>query len=66
MTANDITDATDRVLHTVEQVAQILGVHPRTVHTYIKHGLKTVRLNGKNSIRVSSQAISDFINKDDE
>lgn len=61
MTANEITDSTGRVLHTVKDVAKFLSVEEQTVKRYLKAGLVYVTLGDVKTVRITSSALADFI-----
>jgi excisionase family DNA binding protein len=54
----------NEALHTVEDVARLLGVHPETVRNWIKSGeLRAIKLGGAAGYRISDSALQEFLKK---
>jgi len=50
-------------LYTVNQVAEILGVHPGSVYRYICQGKISVKKPGGNSVRITEEELTRFIDE---
>jgi excisionase family DNA binding protein len=50
------------ILHTVEDIAKLLSVHPETVRKWIKSGeLRAIKLGGPAGYRISQSAYEQFL-----
>lgn len=52
----------DMALHTVEEVARLLGVHADTVRGWIRSGqLRAINLGGAAGYRINQSALDEFL-----